>query len=578
MTNQANGRSAQAQPLLAIERLAISFEMARRFTRAVSDVAFEVRRGQVLALVGESGSGKSVTALATLGLLPRSARVEGSVRLAGQELIGADPRLLRRVRGGRIGAIFQEPTSALNPVLSVGNQIAEAVRAHHDLTRPAVAARVLELCEVVGLEDPVRIARSYPHELSGGQVQRATIAIAMAISGDPDVLIADEPTTALDVTVQAGILELLRDLRSRLGMAVLLITHDMGVVADIADDVVVLRCGQVVERAPVSALFSTPQHEYTRQLLTAVPKLADLRLDVAGSQVEVGAGRAGAPAETSAPVVLRDVVVEYRRRGAARLRAVDHVSLHIANNEVLGLVGESGSGKSTLGRVLAGLVPVASGDVGVAGVDLTRASRRALRGVQARTGIVFQDPVASLNPRWSVASCVAEPLSLHRSLSRPQLRQRVDELLMAVALPAAVGDRYPAELSGGQRQRVAIARALALDPALLIADEPTSALDVSVQARILDLLQALRGEFGFACLFISHDLAVVARLADRVAVMHDGRVVEQGPTGDVLRSPRAAYTRRLLAAAPVADPGRQARRRAAWRKVSDVSVRPVGQG
>jgi peptide/nickel transport system ATP-binding protein len=558
--------------LLSFAGLNISFEMAGRTENAVRDVAFELRRGRVLALVGESGSGKSVTAMAALGLLPTNARVGGSIRLDGDELIGADPGRLREVRGGRLGTIFQEPMSAWNPIFTVGSQVAEAIRAHRDLSRSRAAARVRELFTTVGLADPVRVARAYPHELSGGQLQRAMIA--MAISCEPAALIADEPTTALDVTVQAGILELLRDLRDRLGMGILLITHDMGVVADLADDVVVLHAGRVVEQAPAARLFAAPEREYTRDLLAAVPSLGDLRLAArpAGS---------GSPDHASLGVrdaaALRDVVVDYRaRNGRGRLRAVDGVSLHVGAGEILGLVGESGSGKSTIGRALAGLVPVAAGTVVVAGTDVGHATRRsllgnrALRQVRARMSIVFQDATSSLNPRHTVGDSVAEPLNLHSDLRGAKLRDRVDELLDAVQLPPGIRDRYPFEMSGGQRQRVAIARALALDPALLIADEPTSALDVSVQARILRLLRSLQQRFGFACLFISHDLAVVDQLADRVAVMHRGRIVEQGPTAQVLRAPTQLYTQRLLAAAPVADPARQALRREAWRELDQL--------
>jgi peptide/nickel transport system ATP-binding protein len=366
--------------------------------------------------------------------------------------------------------------------------------------------------------------------------------------------------------VQAGILELLRDLRARLGTAILLITHDMGVVADIADDVVVLRDGEVVERAPADQLFATPQAGYTRTLLFAVPRPGDLRL---------GDSRPAVESTVDSPVVLlRDAVVEYPgRRRTARVRAVDGVGLHIQPGEVLGLVGESGSGKSTIGRALAGLVPVTAGEVRVAGGDVSHASRavrgyRAIKGIRARMGIVFQDPASSLNPRHTAGDSIAEPLSLHSELRGAPLRRRVEELLEAVRLPAGMHDRYPNEMSGGQRQRVAIARAIALNPALLIADEPTSALDVSVQARILELLRGLQRRFGFACLFISHDLAVVQQLADRVAVMHQGRIVEQGPAEDVLRAPKELYTQRLLAAAPVADPAHQRLRREAWRQLT----------
>ncbi|MEV6842455.1 ABC transporter ATP-binding protein [Actinoplanes sp. NPDC051411] len=531
--------------LLAVSNLGIAFGDVV----ATRGVTFELRRGQVLALVGESGSGKSVTAMAVLGLLPGTATVTGSIELEGEELLGAPPDRLRALRGDRIGTIFQEPMTAWNPVFTVGNQIEEAIRAHRALSRSSVRARVRELLATVGLTDVDRIARSYPHELSGGQLQRAMIA--MAISCDPVLLIADEPTTALDVTVQAGILDLLRDLRDRLGMAILLITHDMGVVADLADSAVVLRRGSIVEEAPVSSLFAAPAHEYTRELLSAVPSI-----------------RPGSSSSVSEPVAsLRDVVVEYG--GRRHVRALDGVTLEIQRGRVLGLVGESGSGKSTAGRALAGLVPVARGTVLVDGTDLGKVSRRGLRDLRADIGIVFQDPASSLNPRRTVADSIAEPLVVHRDLDAAAQRARVDELLEAVRLGPELRDRYPYEMSGGQRQRVAIARALVLNPALLIADEPTSALDVSVQARILDLLESLQERFGFGCLFISHDLAVVGRLADRVAVMHQGRIVEEGPPSSVLLAPEDPYTRRLLAAAPVADPVEQASRRASRLSIID---------
>ncbi|MEV4808882.1 ABC transporter ATP-binding protein [Micromonospora avicenniae] len=572
--------TATRSPLLAVTGLAVAFEVDGETHQAVHEVTFELRRGQVLALVGESGSGKSVTAMAALGLLPANARVSGSITLAGEELVGAEPRLLREVRGGRIGTIFQEPTSALNPVFTIEDQVAEAIRTHRAVSRRAAAARVRELLSAVGLDDPERVARAHPHELSGGQLQRAMIA--MAISSDPLLLIADEPTTALDVTVQAGILDLLRDLRTRLDMAVLLITHDMGVVADLADDVVVLRDGRLVEKAPVAQLFADPRHEYTRALLHAVPQLPELRLPGAASaeprQPEPSTKPPSPQPETATigePAVrVRDLVVEYPgRRRDRRVRAVDGVSLDIAQGEVLALVGESGSGKSTIGRALAGLVPVTAGTVQVVGVDVTHAAaralhRRELRRLRARMGIVFQDPASSLNPRRTIGASVAEPLSLHTDLTADAQRERVDELLEAVELPRRMRERYPYEMSGGQRQRVAIARAIALDPALLIADEPTSALDVSVQARILELFRSVQQRFGFACLFISHDLAVVDQLADRVAVLHNGRMVEQGPAATVLRAPEHPYTSRLLASAPVADPARQAQRRAARRRLA----------
>nr|WP_269330452.1 ABC transporter ATP-binding protein [Kineosporia babensis] len=548
---------------MSVDTLTVDFETVS----AVRGATFEVAHGQVTALVGESGSGKSVSATAVLGLLPGNARVGGSVRLNGEELIGANPARLRQVRGGEIGTVFQEPMSALNPVLTVGAQIAEAIRTHRTLTRREAWERTEHLMATAGLSEPARIAGSYPHELSGGQLQRAMIA--MAISCDPVLLIADEPTTALDVTVQAGILQLLRELGERLGTAILLITHDMGVVADLAHDVVVMKDGEVVEKAPVLPLFAQPAHPYTKNLLQAVPRLPELEL---GETAKAPMDDEGA---REALVSFRNVVVEYGGRGRRDgVRAVQGVDLQIGAGEVLGLVGESGSGKTTVGRALAGLIPVTSGELEVDGVDVARASRttirgtRLLRGLRSRMGIVFQDPASSLNPRHSVGSGIAEPLTLHTALRGPALRKRIVELLESVHLAADFADRYPHELSGGQRQRVAIARALALDPALLIADEPTSALDVSVQMAVLHLLKDLQSRLGFACLFISHDLAVIGQLADRVAVMHHGKVVEQGSTAQVLGAPRNAYTQRLLAAAPVADPIHQRRRREAWQSLA----------
>ncbi|RIX28509.1 dipeptide ABC transporter ATP-binding protein [Amnibacterium setariae] len=530
-------------PVLAVRDLVVAFPGGAG--RVVDSVGFDLHPGRVLALVGESGSGKSLTAMSVLGLLPPTASVSGSIRLEGEELLGADRGALRRVRGGRVGTVFQEPMSAFDPVYRVGDQVAEAIRVHRGGRRAALRARVAELLAAVGLPDPRRIAASFPHQLSGGQLQRAMIA--MAISNDPVALIADEPTTALDVTVQAGILDLLRALAAERGTAILLITHDMGVVADLADDVLVLRRGETVERGPVRRVLLEPEHPYTRELLASVPTLV-------GGDVPASAP-AGRPV-----AVLEQAVVSYSRRGRT-LRALDGVDLEVRAGEVVGLVGESGSGKSTAGRALLGLAPLADGGASVEGVNLRRAGRRARREVRARIGTVFQDPASSLNPRTTVGWSIAEPLLLHTDRSGDQREERVAELLDAVRLPRDFARRYPHELSGGQRQRVAIARALALDPALLIADEPTSALDVSVQAAVLDLLADLQARLGFACLLISHDLAVVRRLADTVVVLRDGRVVERGPTARVLSEPADPYTRRLLAAVPVADPGLQAARR-----------------
>jgi peptide/nickel transport system ATP-binding protein len=570
-------------PVLSVNGVSVSFadrddREGTRTRTVVDSVSFDLVAGRVLALVGESGSGKSVTAMSTLGLLPPTATVTGSVRLLGEELLGADQSRLREVRGGRVGTVFQEPMTAFNPVLTIGDQIAEALGAHGLAgSRSESGERVASLLSSVGITDPVRVARSHPHELSGGQLQRAMIA--MAISCDPVALIADEPTTALDVTVQAGILDLIRELRDRLGTAVLLITHDMGVVADLADDVVVMRDGSVVERADASALFAHPDAAYTKQLLAAVPRLDALRLPdpvvAAGPAIVTDRDGAAAPAaavpdaavavDAAARLDNASVIYGGRGWGARPVAAVDDVSFRIEPGKIFGLVGESGSGKSTIGRALAGLVPLSSGSAMVDGVDLANASRRALRVARSRIGYIFQDPASSLNPRSTVGQSIAEPLRLHAEISAADRRDRVRELLAAVQLDTTLADRYQHELSGGQRQRVAIARAIALRPALLIADEPTSALDVSVQAAVLELLHDLQDDFGFACLFISHDLAVVHDLADDVAVMHNGRIVETGPTASVLRSPTDPYTQRLLAAAPVPDPEAQRLRREEWR-------------
>jgi peptide/nickel transport system ATP-binding protein len=572
MTETALRRSParDEQPALELRNVSVTFQVGGETVSATTDVSLAVYPGEILAVVGESGSGKSVSAMSVLDLLPRTAVRVGSIDVGGKDVTGYDDGQLRRMRGRDVAMIFQEPMTALNPVFTIGWQIVEMLRLHTALSRPAARARAVELLRLVGLPDPETRVRYYPHQLSGGQRQRAMIA--MAISCDPQVLIADEPTTALDVTVQAEILDLLRDLRHRLDSAIVLITHDMGVVADVADRVVVMKDGEIVEEAPVEELFADPRHPYTRRLLAAVPHLG--RRPESGRLLEVvESGEPTSPA-TSRPaeapdgpgstLSLSDVVVDFPGgMGHSSFRAVDGVDLQMGRGEVIGLVGESGSGKSTLGRVVVGLQRVTAGTVVVAGQDITRASRRALQPLRRRVGMVFQDPASSLNPRYTIAESIGEPLRLHRATgSRQALDVRVGELLESVELPASWCNRFPHELSGGQRQRVAIARALALDPELLVADEPTSALDVSVQATVLDLFLGLQERLGFSCLFISHDLAVVELLADRIAVMNKGKLVEQGTREQVLRDPQQAYTRLLLAAAPVPDPVEQRRRRA----------------
>ncbi|MBO9049614.1 dipeptide ABC transporter ATP-binding protein [Curtobacterium flaccumfaciens] len=583
------------EPILQVEGLRVAFGDAEPVVR---DVSFDLTPGRVLALVGESGSGKSVSAMSVLGLLPPQASVSGSARFRGEELIGAPVETVRAVRGAGIGVVFQEPMNSFTPVLSIGTQIAEAVRAHPaGLDRAGVRARVDELLRDAGLTDPERIRKAYPHELSGGQLQRAMIA--MALAGDPVALFADEPTTALDVTVQAGILDLLRRLGRERSLAVLLITHDMGVVADVADDLLVLRRGDPVEHGTVAEVFAHPTADYTRELLAAVPSLEarpasaapaadpDARAHEPGSraqrQLTAPCAREVSPSAKTAAVTgeadasrasrslvarLRDVAVRYSRRGGPTVSGID-LDLHAG--ETVGLVGESGSGKSTIGRALAGLVPVVAGSVEVDGSDLRTARGRRLRELRSRVGIVFQDPASSLNPRQTIGWSIAEPLLVHGTDSAADRAERVRELLTAVQLDPTWAERFPHQLSGGQRQRVAVARALALRPALVIADEPTSALDVTVQAAVLDLLAGLQREFGFGMLLISHDLAVVRQLADQVIVLRDGRIVERGSTDAVLDDPQQDYTRMLLAAAPVADPVRQAARREAWRAWEGVA-------
>lgn len=562
-------------PVLQIADLSVDFAVDGYWVPAAKHVSYEIGAGEVVAVVGESGSGKSVSSMAILDLLPKTARVRGSIKVAGEELIGARPSRMRQLRGERVAAIFQEPMTALNPVYTVGFQIIESLRTHRPMLPSAAKERALELLDMVELPDPAKAFRSYPHQLSGGQRQRAMIAQSLSL--DPQLLIADEPTTALDVTVQAEILELMRSLKDELGSAVLLITHDMGVVADLADRVVVMQKGDIVEQGEIHALFAAPQHPYTQALLEAVPQLGaggegndviDLTatLRIAAAQVSEGVE----VAETSAPVEqvaepvlsLEDVVIEYPAQGRVpAFRAVHGVSLEIGRGEVLGLVGESGSGKSTIGRASIGLQPIAEGRLVVGGVDISAGGRNLLKQLRQRVGIVFQDPASSLNPRLPIGESIGEPLLLAGTMKGKELERRVEELLDAVRLPTSYRNRFPHELSGGQKQRIGIARALSMNPDVLVADEPTSALDVSVQATVLELLKELQRERGFACLFISHDLAVVDLMSDRIAVMSSGRIVEQGARDQILRAPQDPYTQRLIAAVPVADPARQRARR-----------------
>ncbi|HHU10375.1 MAG TPA: ABC transporter ATP-binding protein [Intrasporangiaceae bacterium] len=591
----ATGRTTikRGERVLDVENLSVDFGVNKQWVPAAIDMTYHVNAGEVLAIVGESGSGKSASSMALLGLLPSNSRVRGSVKLAGKELLGLRQGALRSVRGSDVAVIFQEPMTALNPVYTVGEQIVETLRLHKPLSPAKAAIEAKRMLELVELPDPQKAFDSFPHQLSGGQRQRAMIA--QSLSCDPKLLIADEPTTALDVTVQAEILELMRNLKDKLDSAVILITHDMGVVADLSDRIAVMRRGRIVEQGPAREIFGNPQHPYTIELLAAVPHLgqrADGEVVVDESVLELLAEDSGEPADLFAPpkavgteggtppiptvvghestvteddpiiLQLTDVAIEYPKQGRQpAFRAVENATMHIRRGEIVGLVGESGSGKTTIGRAATGLLPVAEGSLTVNGVELLGASRRTLNEVRKHVGMVFQDPSSSLNPRLPIGESIGEPLFLAGEAKGEELQRRIEGLLDQVQLPRSYRNRYPHELSGGQKQRVGIARSLALRPTLLVADEPTSALDVSVQARVLELFQELQEEMGFACLFVTHDLAVVDALANRICVMKDGHIVEQGDRDAILRSPQQAYTKRLLAAVPVPDPDQQAARR-----------------
>jgi peptide/nickel transport system ATP-binding protein len=539
------------EAVLQVSNYNVEFWVDGTWYPAAIDMNYEVAAGEVLAIVGESGSGKSSSQMGLMSLLASNARVTGSVKVRGNEMLGVPEAKIRKFRGKEVAYIFQEPMTALNPVYTIGFQIVEALKTHLPLSTKEAKARAIELLTLVEIPNPDKSFDKYPHQLSGGQRQRAMIAQSLAC--DPGLLIADEPTTALDVTVQAEILDLMRNLKDKLNSAVVLITHDMGVVADMADRILVMKDGLTVEQGTADQIFNRPAHPYTQALLKAVPKLGS----VGAREIKISGD----------PVLkLEGVTITYPKRGRVpAFTAAKDISFDIFPGEILGLVGESGSGKTTVGRAAIGLLPVSGGSIKLIGEEIAGADQKKLRSLRQHTGIVFQDPGSSLNPRLPIGESIGEPLLLSGRGKGDELNVMVEDLLDSVELPRSYRNRYPHELSGGQRQRVGIARALALRPDLLIADEPTSALDVSVQARFLELLLELQDRLKFACLFISHDLAVVDMLAHRIAVMQNGKLVEIGDKDQILKNPREEYTRKLISAVPIPDPELQKIRRDARR-------------
>ncbi|KQV65221.1 ABC transporter ATP-binding protein [Rhizobium sp. Root1220] len=568
MTTSMNER----EPLISVENLSVDFGE----NRVVDNLSFSVAAGRTMAVVGESGSGKSVTSLSIMRLADMMGAkfTEGRILFGGQDLLKTAQKNMRRIRGKEIAMIFQEPMTSLNPVFTIGDQICEVLLLHEGISKTAATTEARRLLDMVRLPDSQQLLKRYPHQLSGGMRQR--VMIAMALACRPKLLIADEPTTALDVTIQAQILNILRDLQAELGMGMIFITHDMGVVAEMADDVVVMWKGKKVEESPVAEIFANPQHPYTRTLLAAVPRLGSMAGQVFpkrmpltvlqdGKPVLIGEERVQDTAryEESPLLTVKDLSVTFDIRRTLfgkvthRLNAVSKVSFDIYPGETLALVGESGSGKSTIGRTIQQLQASQSGDIGFNGKPLSTMSSAERFRLRRDVQYIFQDPFASLDPRKTVGFSISEPINTHGLLSGTRaVRRQVDELLERVGLTSAHADRYPHEFSGGQRQRVCIARALASKPKLIIADEALSALDVSIQAQIIALFMDLQAERGLAYLFISHDMAVVEEISHRVAVLYLGQIMEMGSRRQVFETPQHEYTRRLLSAVPVADPAR----------------------
>ncbi|MCQ9368748.1 ABC transporter ATP-binding protein [Brevibacterium sp. 91QC2O2] len=583
MTTTPTGGSTT---LLSVRDLTVSFGKPGREKKAVRSISFDVRRGETLAIVGESGSGKSMTSLASIGLLPDTANVTGSVSLVGTEVVGASDQVMRKLRGSKVSMVFQDPLSTLNPVLTVGHQITEAILIHRPMGKEKAKQEAIELLDVVGIPEPQNRMDSYPHEFSGGMRQRVVIAIALA--NKPDLIIADEPTTALDVTVQNQVLHALDAARRHVNAGMILVTHDLGVIAGHADRVAVMYGGRILETGGINEFFESPKTSYARGLLRAIPRI-DKRserllpiprqvtkqlddvldddnfdaLELPGIE-ETPSSDSGTQPPSSRQVsddivlevenVIKDYSVSSKKHFRKQShRALNDVSFTLRNGETLGIVGESGSGKSTLSRAIVGLHDVTSGSIRLNGSDISEGSRSTRKKYRRKVQMVFQDPYSSMDPRMSVEEVLTEAMRLGR-VSKQGWSDRVDELLTSVGLSPDMADRYPHEFSGGQRQRIAIARALATDPEVIVLDEPVSALDVSVQAAVINLLEDLRDERGLTYIFVTHDLSVVAHISDRIAVMKSGEVVEIGETSQVINEPSHSYTKQLVSAAPIPDP------------------------